>query len=327
METTSRSTFSPRLARTVRRAPVTAVRTTSLTVPPWAWAAAWTAPRSACATASGPAGADGPVERAARCVRVAAGTQLGGGGPEPAQPRWQPGEGPPAGAEHVDQQITTSRRPSRERRVGVDRGAVDQAAQDGQPADPVREDVVEHHHQRAPASSESGHQCRRPQRSTGPKRPGHRLGDDTHQRMLVAGRSATDGTDMIADVERGVIDPDRPAAPERDVHQPLPQPRYGRDTTLQRLPHGGHIERRPAVENQDGRHLHRRARDVAHQLHHVGRAQTLDTHPCIGTHASESGPHHCVTVEAAGFPRVRESRTAAHRVDAVAPPIGAAAGC
>ena len=36
----------------------------------------------------GPAGADGPVQRAARRVGIAAGAQLGGGGPEPAQPRW-----------------------------------------------------------------------------------------------------------------------------------------------------------------------------------------------------------------------------------------------
>ena len=182
---------------------------------------------------------------------------------------------------------------------------------------------MEHHHQRAPSCGESGDQCRRPQRSAGAKRPGHRLGDDVQQRLLVAGRSATDRTDMIADVERGVIDPDRPAAPERDIHQSLSQPRYRRDATLHRLSHGGHIERLCAVQHQDGRHLHRCAGDVAHQIHHVGGAQALDTHPRVDTHASDVGPGHRATVSARSPEGLNESSDGGLRLGVM---IGDSAG-
>ena len=197
--------------------------------------------------------------------------------------------------------INRSRAPRRRPRKGgseLDRDAVDQTREDGQPADPVRENVMEHHHQRAPASGKTGHQSGRPQRSAGRQPPGHRLGDHTQQRVLVAGRGATDRTAHDC----------RCRNEESSIHTGRPHPN---GTSISRCRSRGMAVMRPViasrtaatstggpgVEHQDGRHLHRRAGDVAHQLHHVGGARPLHAHPCISAHAADAATH-CPTVDA-----------------------------
>ena len=83
---------------------------------------------------------------------------------------------------------------------------------------------------------------------------------------------------LMADVEAGIVDPDRPAAAERSVHLALPQPRQSRPVTGSAAP-----GRRPPV--------HRRAGDVAHQLPDIVLARPLDTHaPPRTLHLSDAAP-------------------------------------
>ncbi|MCU1453203.1 MAG: hypothetical protein JWN46_1349 [Acidimicrobiales bacterium] len=61
---------------------------------------------------------------------------------------------------------------------------------------------------------------------------------------------------MVSNIERAVIDPNRPAATDRRRYQALSQPWNGANS----LGDGGNglfrVERRHAVEHQDGTHLH-----------------------------------------------------------------------
>ena len=82
--------------------------------------------------------------------------------------------------------------------------------------------------------------------------------------------------------EARVLQPARTSMPPRRHPAPdldQPQPRHRRDAVRDRRPHRGNLDRRPGLQHQDGCHLHRRAGDVAHQLHHIVLARPLGTHP------------------------------------------------
>jgi hypothetical protein len=70
----------------------------------------------------------------------------------------------PSSKHHVHQWVPATRRLPRHPRAGLQRIAIDQTGQDGQPADAVGEHVMERHHQRAPATRQPGDKGDRPKR-------------------------------------------------------------------------------------------------------------------------------------------------------------------
>ena len=91
-----------------------------------------------------------------------------------------------------------------------------------------------------------------------------------------------------------VLQPARTSMPPRRHPAPdldQPQPRHRRDAVRDRRPHRGNLDRRAGLQHQDGCHLHRRAGDVAHQLHHIVLARPLGTHPAPHIHVTCSMLH------------------------------------
>lgn len=167
-------------------------------------------------------------------------------------------------------------------------GVIDQAREHGEPADAVRQNVVQHHDDGALAPGKPGHHGRRPQRPV----PGQAAGDGIHGRgeqgLLVTGRRARNGADVLRDVELRVVGPVRPIASEGGPYQALSQPGNRRDASGQRPPYLGRFNLR--VEHQHRADLHRRTAGVRRQFHEIGRARALD-HRCVAAGACPPGRH------------------------------------
>jgi hypothetical protein len=114
---------------------------------------------------------------------------------------------------------------------------------------------VQHEHQGDAVVGQAGDQHCGPQRR-GSRQRGrdHRQGG-LQQRRLLSWLAAGHGADVTADIEVGVINPDRAAAAERRPDQPLPQPRHSRDTLGDQLPGLRKAESAGAVEQQDDAEL------------------------------------------------------------------------
>jgi hypothetical protein len=153
---------------------------------------------------------------------------------------------------------------------------VDQVRQDREPADPVRERMVQHEHQGEPAIDQTGDQHRRPQRR-GPRQRGHdhRQGG-VQQRRFVPRLTAGHRADVAADIEVGVVDPDRAAAAERRPDQPLTQPRDSRDTLGDQPACPREVESVGLIEQQDNAELLRHLPGVHRQERPIRRARPVN---------------------------------------------------
>jgi hypothetical protein len=107
--------------------------------------------------------------------------------------------------------------------------AIHQPGQDGEPADAVRQHVVHDDDQAGAAAGQASDERGRPQRPG----PGQRLAGDgrghLQQGPLVARWRAGPRPDVVPQVKRRVVGPERPAAAGRRPAQPLPEPGHGVD--------------------------------------------------------------------------------------------------
>ena len=163
-----------------------------------------------------------------------------------------------------------------EAHLGRVRWSIDQLGQHREPADPVGERVVQHDHQGEGVPGRTGDQHRRPQ-PRGPRQRAHdhRQGG-VQQRGFVARLVAGHCADVAADIESRVVDPDRAAAAERHLDQPLAQPRHSRDA-LGKEPAGTfQVEFAALIEHQDDAELLGHLPGVHRQERPVRRARALD---------------------------------------------------
>jgi hypothetical protein len=111
--------------------------------------------------------------------------------------------------------------------------------------------VVHHDDQRGTAAGQPGDEHGRPQRP----RPRDPFGDHgrggVQQRLLVAGRPAGQAPDVPADVEVGVLHPDRPPASRWYPGDPLSEPGECADPFREQLFGVRQVERRARLEDQD----------------------------------------------------------------------------
>lgn len=139
-----------------------------------------------------PPGPDGAVQRATGSEWSGPGAELGEGVAHAGRQPGEAGERPHPGGRRLLRQPAPARlRPGERprRRAGH---AIDEGGEDGQPADPVGEHVVEHDHQGTAIAREAGDEGGRPQRPVGREPAGHGLRCDTEEGVLVAGRRAAD---------------------------------------------------------------------------------------------------------------------------------------
>jgi hypothetical protein len=125
-------------------------------------------------------------------------------------------------------------------------GVVEQPLEDGQPADPVGQAVMEHQHD--PDDTGTGlHEHRAPQRPAPGKRFEDGAGGDVQELALVTRRPATGVVQVPGRVERSVLDPLRTSAARHDA---LTQPRDGARPLGDEAFGGAQVETRSGAEDQ-----------------------------------------------------------------------------
>jgi len=112
----------------------------------------------------------------------------------------------------------------------------------------------------------------------GQGRAGHGRGH-LQQCPLVAGWRAGQLPDVVPQVKRGVVGPERPAAARRRPAQPLPEPGHSMDAVAEQPLGVLNAEAWPGAKDQHGTHVHGRGSDVRGELHQVGRAGPVHRHP------------------------------------------------
>jgi len=81
---------------------------------------------------------------------------------------------------------------------------------------------------------------------------------------------------VLVDVERRIIDPDRPATADRQPVQASPQPRNRRDAGRHNLPYLGQVERYGIAQREYSADLGRDRTAVICQLQQVLRSCPID---------------------------------------------------
>jgi len=159
------------------------------------------------------------------------------------------------------------------------RSLIHQPGQDREPADAVRQHVVHDDDQAGAAVGEAGDERGGPQRpGPGQRLAGHDCGH-LQQCPLVAGWRAGQLPDVVPQVKRWVVGPERLAAARRRPAQPLPEPGDGVDALAEQSLGFLNVETWPGVQDQQGAHMHGRRSDVHGKLHQVGRAGPVHRHP------------------------------------------------
>ena len=170
------------------------------------------------------------------------------------------------------------------------RSLIHQPGQDREPADAVRQYVVHDDDQAGAAAGEAGDERGRPQRPG----PGQRLaghgGGHLQQRPLIARWQALALPDVVPQVKRRVVGPERPAAAGRRPAQPLPEPGHGADPLAEQPPCFGNIEAWPGAKDQHGADMHGSGTHVRGELHQVGRAGPVHRHRLRGIWARPAAP-------------------------------------
>ena len=129
------------------------------------------------------------------------------------------------------------------------------------------------------AVGEAGDERGRPQRpGPGQGFAGHGRGH-LQQCPLIAGRRAGPLPDVVPQVKRGVVGPERPAAAGRRPAQPLPEPGHGADPLTEQPLCFHNAEAWPGAKGQHGADMHGRGSHVRGELHQVGRAGPVHRHP------------------------------------------------
>ncbi len=174
--------------------------------------------------------------------------------------------------------------------VGSGTTRVGQAGEHREASDPVGENVMKHHHQRPLPALEPGHEHHRPERPGAGKRFLDHGESEVQQLRPAARRAAGHLTDVVGDVERVVVDPDRSSAAERYRHQPLAQARHRRHPLGHQPAHLGEVEPLGVVEQQNDAELLRHRAGVHRQEGAVGSARPLDDLCCRRHESSEGSP-------------------------------------
>ena len=194
---------------------------------------------------------------------------------DPAQRARQSGDGADPLGCGVECQPPQRRGRDRRRPLGGGWEPVGEVYEHGQTADAICEHVVEDHDHRPPPARQAGDHGCAPQWPRPIQPGGDQVGGEVVQGTVVTGGRARQRVDVVGDVERRVIDPDRTPTAERHGLQPLPQSGHARDPRGDRVACGVGFRGR-ASQQQHRADLRGHAAAVVGQLQHVVGRCPLD---------------------------------------------------
>jgi hypothetical protein len=140
--------------------------------------------------------------------------------------------------------------------------------------------MVEDDDQRRPAAARVRHKLGCPQ-GTIARQPGQKhLRGNTQDCALTAGGGTTGHGEVAADSEITIIDPNRPTAPPRNVHQTLTQARHSTDSIGKRVHNQPWLKTLGRIQHQDRPNLQRRGPAFRGKRHQIVSTYPLKPAEC-----------------------------------------------